>query len=290
MNLQAWLGEKPQQTFIEEQYYRQPYSGHCASAESVAPGAWPTLAGIFDQPSADVMVVRRNQRYEGSPPDSLAQAQALVEQGYTLLVRHAEHHDERLAQLAANFARDFAAPVNIHLYVTPGDDFGFSWHYDAEEVFILQTTGTKTYSLRKNTVNPWPIEETLPQNMRYEREIMPLMHCALAAGDWLYIPSGWWHKGRALPGDPAISLALGVMARTGVDLFDLLRREVLNSLLWRQRLPVLGDASPLNEAQQRAALASMLETLAKDVAQLLQSERLLDAALGLHHQAGDRLP
>ena len=99
--------------------------------------------------------------------------------------------------VAAAFARDFAAEVNIHMYCTPGDQFGFGWHYDAEEVFIVQTTGRKLYSLRKNTVNPWPIEETLPADMRYEREITPLVRCELAAGDWLYVPSGYWHMGQS---------------------------------------------------------------------------------------------
>lgn len=175
MNLQAWLGETPQQTFLEQHFYRQAYSGPCVSRAAIALGSWETLATVLSVPAADVMVVRRNEQYQGAAPSSLDSAQALVAEGYTLLVRHAERHHAPLAELASGFARDFAAPVNIHMYVTPGDDYGFSWHYDAEEVFILQTTGQKTYSLRKNTVNPWPVEETLPQDMRYEREIMPLM-------------------------------------------------------------------------------------------------------------------
>jgi ribosomal protein L16 Arg81 hydroxylase len=154
----------------------------------------------------------------------------------------------------------------VHAYITPPDQYGFSWHYDAEEVFILQTTGRKEYALRKNTVNPWPIEETLPADMHYEREIMPMMKCTLSAGDWLYIPSGWWHKASALAGEPAISLALGVMPRTGVHIFDLLRREVLDSLLWRQRLPVM------NAAGSEAALRALLEQLSADAARLLKSE------------------
>ena len=45
---------------------------------------------------------------------------------------------------------------------------------------LCSASGRKTYSLRKNTVNPWPLEETLPADMKYEREIMPLMQCRLA--------------------------------------------------------------------------------------------------------------
>jgi 50S ribosomal protein L16 3-hydroxylase len=279
MDFQAWLGEQSKQSFVEQFYYRQPHSGRCTSAPQIALGSWETVATILAAHDADVMIVRRNEQRDVERPSSLEAAQRLVAEGCTLLVKHAERHHPQIAELAAAFARDFAAPVNVHLYVTPGDEFGFSWHYDAEEVFILQTAGRKEYSLRKNTVNPWPIEETLPANMQYEREIMPLMKCTLAAGDWLYVPSGWWHKGSALAGEPAISLAIGIMPRTGVDVFDLLRGEVLQSLLWRQRLPVAGAASPLDAAGQRAAIEQLLNALADDVSKLLRSKRVIDQLL-----------
>ena len=141
-------------------------------------------------------------------------------------MRHAERHDPRILALAKDFEREFAAPVNIHIYATPGGQFGFGWHYDAEDVFILQTTGRKEYLLRKNTVQPWPLEETLPQDMRYEREIMPLMRCALEAGDWLYIPAGYWHMANAE--QTAISLAIGVMSHAAIEVLDLLRSDCRN--------------------------------------------------------------
>ena len=78
---------------------------------------------------------------------------------------------------------------------TPGGQYGFGWHYDAEEVFIVQTTGRKLYSLRKNTVNPWPIEE----NAAFRHEVRARDHAAGAVragcGRLADIPSGYWHMG-----------------------------------------------------------------------------------------------
>lgn len=281
MHLQSWLGVLPLAKFVEQYYGRLPHSGSCAGRVDPELASWDTIEALLAAPESDVLVVRRNQQREGDPPRDRAAAESLVAEGYTLLVRHAERHHAALRDLADAFARDFAAPVDIHLYITPGDQFGFAWHYDAEEVFILQTAGRKQYSLRKNTVNPWPTVETLPADMHYEREIMPLMRCDLSAGDWLYIPSGYWHKAEALPGEPAISLAIGVLGRTGVDVYDLARRHILDSLLWRQRLPVLGAASPLDADAQRQAMRELLSTLATDAAKLFQSEALLDALLQL---------
>jgi ribosomal protein L16 Arg81 hydroxylase len=265
MQVQDWLGELPKAKFLEQHYYRQPCSGRCGSAAILALGTWEVLGAILASPEADTLVVRRNEQRAGAPR-SMAEAQSLIGEGYTLLVRHAERHHHGIANLAAAFARELEGPADVHAYITPPDQYGFSWHYDAEEVFILQTTGRKEYSLRKNTVNPWPIEETLPADMHYEREIMPMMKCTLEAGDWLYIPSGWWHKASALPGEAAISLALGVMPRTGILVYDLLRREVLDSLLWRQRLPVKDTPG------REAVLRELLEQFATDAPKLFKSE------------------
>jgi hypothetical protein len=41
----------------------------------------------------------------------------------------------------------------------------------------------------------------------------------------------------------AISLAVGVMSRSAMDVYEFLRRRLVESLVWRQRLPIVGPAS-----------------------------------------------
>jgi ribosomal protein L16 Arg81 hydroxylase len=267
MDLQTLLGDVPLPQFVSEHYSRLPYSAARLAAPLCPLGTWDTLTALLARDDADVLVCRRNEQRPGPPPRSAGDAQRLCDEGCTLLVRHAERGDERLARVACSFAADLAGPVNIHLYCTPASEFGFGWHYDAEEVFIVQTAGRKEYSLRKNTVNPWPIEETLPSDMRYEREIMPLVRCELAACDWLYIPSGYWHMGQSR--ELAISLAIGVTSQTAVDVFDFLRPHLLGSLRWRERLPVAGRASPLADEQLLAAYAERFAALGADLGKLL---------------------
>jgi ribosomal protein L16 Arg81 hydroxylase len=272
MSLQLLFGDLSLHQFVAEYFQRLPYSAAGQAASLGELGSWESLVGILQAEDADVLVCRRSEQYGGAVPRGTEEAQKLVEEGYTLLVRHAERHDPRLAALASEFEAAFAAPVNIHMYCTPGGQYGFGWHYDAEEVFIIQTTGRKEYRLRKNTVNPWPIEETLPADMRYEREIMPLMRCELAAGDWLYIPSGYWHMGESK--ETALSLAIGVQPRTGIDVFDFLRSRLLESLLWRQRLPVAGQATPFTEVELQNRYASVLGQLTDELNKLLSHSRL----------------
>lgn len=166
----------------------------------------------------------------------------------------------------------------MHIYATPPGNFGFSWHYDAEDVFILQTAGEKEYELRKNTVHPWPLDETIPVDMRHEREITPLMRVSLGAGDLLYIPCGYWHRATAMKAaGTAISLAVGVTSPSAIDVFDRISAELLKSPVWRQRLPVLLEISD-SEVEQDP-YSYLFGQLAIDFARTINSREFREALL-----------
>lgn len=292
MSLERLLGEMTPEDFVANHLHRLPYSTAGKGNWLRECGSWDTLGTILAAGhEPDLLVVRQGERYAGNPPASLPEARQLSEQGYTILVRHVERHDPRIRELADSFARSFLAPVDVHLYVTPAGSHGFSWHYDAEDVFIIQTAGRKEYSLRKNTVHPWPLVDTIPRNMRYERELMPMMKAELWAGDWLYIPCGYWHKAEARESDEAaISLAVGVMSRSAIGLLDFLRSRLLDSLLWRQRLPTLGSASPLDKQSTTVRYREIASMLADDVAAALRDDAFLDAYVDWVRKQAPALP
>lgn len=269
------LGEIPLARFLEETFLRFPASQLERAGVVRSLGTPEVILGILTQPDADLLVVRAGERWSEGRAPTPEEAPALVADGYTLLIRHAERHHAGLKSLADEFARTFHGEVDIHIYWTPAQRFGFGWHYDVEDVFILQTQGSKQYSLRKNTVNPWPLLETLPADMRYERELMPLMQCLLEAGDWLYIPHGYWHRADAKT--ESISLAVGVLLPSSIDVFDLLRQRLLNSLLWRQRLPVVDPRQDQAGELEREKYRELFRQLGDDLQQMLHSEAFLNA-------------
>jgi hypothetical protein len=290
--VQSIFGDVPLPVFIADYLHRLPFSLAGSARSACDSGTWDSLASMLGPPEGDVFAVREGRWYEGPPINELSAACALVDDGHTVFVRHAERRHPGLAELAAAFEKTFLGAVNIHLFVTPAGAPGFSWHYDAEDVFIIQTQGSKEYSLRKNTVNPWPLEETLPADMRYEREVMPLMRVLLQPGDLLYIPCGYWHRAEALPlllGEDrgegkskynapspcplpkgegsayaAISLAIGVMSRATIDLYDFLRTRLVQSLLWRQRLP-LPNTTGHSRVELEATYRQLFEQLGDDL-------------------------
>jgi 50S ribosomal protein L16 3-hydroxylase len=175
MEIQSLFGDTPLATFVAEYLHRLPFSLAGSATIERELGTWNAIGAMLGPPEGDVLAVREGRWHDGPPLTELSSVRALVDDGHTVFVRHAERHHPGLAELAAAFEKAFLGPVNIHVFVTPAGAPGFSWHYDAEDVFIIQTQGAKEYSLRKNTVNPWPLEETLPADMHYERELMPLL-------------------------------------------------------------------------------------------------------------------
>ena len=277
VTLQDLLGKFPSSQFLAEYLHRLPLALSSAGRPISHLGTWLTVESLVTTSSADVMIVRSGQLYPRERPVDVATVKELSENGYTIVIRHAELHLSQIANLAKIFSNTFRAAVDVQVFATPPDSFGFSWHYDAEDVFIFQCAGEKEYWLRKNTVNPWPLEETLPKDMRYERETMPLLRVVLQPGDLLYIPCGYWHKAKTTRcAGIAISLAVGVMSRSAADIINLLRNELLKSLVWRQRLPVTNDSEPNDSARVRETTQHILGQLAADLSSTLNSSKFFE--------------
>jgi 50S ribosomal protein L16 3-hydroxylase len=267
----------PRARFLAEHYLRAPFA-HQGGAESLATlASWEAIERILREPDPDVLVARRGQLAPASAPGDVRQARELSARGQTLVIRHAETRDPALGALARAFAADFAAPVNIHLYATPPGEHGFGWHYDAEEVFAIQCAGVKRYTLRKNTLHPWPLVETLPTDMGFEHEVTPIWECTLAPGDWLYMPSGTWHLARAE--SESLSLAVGLLPPAAIHIFDALRADLLRSIEWRQRLGLLGRAATESPEAARTRLAELLTVLGADLGRRLSDPRFQDRLL-----------
>jgi 50S ribosomal protein L16 3-hydroxylase len=257
--------------FVDEYLHRLPLALPDVAEGFRSWASWDTVGQLATTTGVDVLLVRDGETLRLEADGSLASLQNYCSGGWTIRMRNVQQHSEAIGGLAASFKETFRGSVNVHLYVTPSGHRGLGWHYDAEDVFILQTAGAKEYLLRKNTVHPWPLEETMPENLRYERELMPLSRVMLDAGDLLYIPCGYWHRTESPQGSAgaAISLAVGIMSPSAIDLLIPLRRKLAGSLAWRQRLPIGMEVNLENR------LRLLLAQLADDCSRTLKSPELL---------------
>jgi hypothetical protein len=73
----------------------------------------------------------------------------------------------------------------------------------------------------------------------------------------------------------SISLSIGVMAPPALELFDALRNRLMRSVVWRQRLPVLGDAAGLTAESASQAYERIAADLAVDLQREFTSKRFI---------------
>src|SRR5690606_19336894 len=107
--------------------------------------SWEFLMGILESGHNDCWLPKN-----GKMPEDVAlntgrlsrdQARSGFENGHTLLIRHAELSHPALEAIAKDFFKVFKKPIDIQIYCTPEGAEGFGWHYDLEEVFVIQSLG-----------------------------------------------------------------------------------------------------------------------------------------------------
>ncbi|MET0340989.1 MAG: cupin domain-containing protein [Polyangiales bacterium] len=205
--LARWLDASLHEAFLVSRKERRAFARASVASVKESLFDWSKLSQVLaDSHAADVLVTRDGALAQAPTPRDEAAVRALLVDGCGLVVRHAQGHCVVLEALARELEIALPGAVQVQLFVTPAGSRGFAWHYDREEVFILQTVGTKTYFMRENTVvtdlaDPIDFE-------RFRSETSPLQACTLRAGDLLYLPRGMWHMGRAE--STAFSISLGL--------------------------------------------------------------------------------
>ena len=272
MLLEELLNDFPRERFLREHYQKRPYSGQAAAERLFELGSWSTVDELVERTECDILLARQGVPYTGERPKTAKEARELFAQGYTLVLRQPDQHHAGLSQLARAFSAELHGRINLHLYCTPAGQHGFGWHCDPEEVFILQTAGRKDYLLRENTLQPVPLPEALPSGALAAQETTPVETRTLNAGDFIYIPAGHWHMAQAP--EEALSISIGLMAPTLLDVLDSVRATLASNPVWRRRLPALGHASELDDTRKLELLRTLFTELGGELQRALSDPGL----------------
>jgi hypothetical protein len=205
--LQSWLGSAELASFRQTQLGREAMARPAVAGAALEVCNWRSLGRLLAR-EPEVWVVARGQRLEMPPPRSLSELRALFERGIGIVVCSPEREDAGLASLCADFARDLPGDQRLLVFATAAGTNGFGWHYDAEDVFVVQVAGDKEYYFRQNSLDPSPRRGAQPDFSCYRRETTPMMSSRLIAGDLLYLPPGYWHV--AHPHAHSLSISIGV--------------------------------------------------------------------------------
>jgi 50S ribosomal protein L16 3-hydroxylase len=208
--LAAWLAPDDCASFIANHLGRTPYAAAGQARDALPLFDWQTVDRVLKSDKAlDVLTVARGRLVDVRAPRSSGEARRLMHAGVSVVVRASERHDAGLRALADSFERVLPGEVHVQLYLTPAGTNSYGWHYDFEDVFIAQTAGVKDYYFRANTVTR---DAHLGESLDFTavtRETAPLLASRLVAGDWLYLPSRWWHLVKCV--EDSLSISVGVM-------------------------------------------------------------------------------
>jgi ribosomal protein L16 Arg81 hydroxylase len=205
--LEQWLEPDSVNFFLKHHLCkRQPFAKPQAAQSSTWIFKWNILDRLLANCAADTLAISRGKVVERLIPRDLSETRSLLGDGIGLVIRHAEQLDSALADLAHSLTETVPGKAHIQLFVTPAGTYGFSWHYDREEVFVVQTEGIKDYFFRENTVELR--KDAAPDFTRFRDEVSPMGSVRLIEGDWLYIPTPWWHVAKCI--EDSLSISIGV--------------------------------------------------------------------------------
>jgi len=210
------------------------------------------------------------------PSQEMKQIYPWLENGATLGINSLQQIDERLARVAAEFGKDLNTNVNINSYVSCPSKQGPDIHYDKHDVYVIQTEGKKKWYVYEPTTPKYPLE--VQPNIRKDiPKDKPYLECELEKNDVLYIPRGHWHHAVAVT--PSIHLSLGPEARTGIDLLNWLKNQLMETdEFFRRDFPIV-NASELGGDKQDHALEEHLNEFRRRMQDVLNRKSFMDILL-----------
>src|SRR5579863_7740618 len=185
--------------------------------------------------------------------------------GDTVRLIGVEHYWAPVASLAASMHDAFAATIGINIFLTPPRSQAFPLHFDLVDTFLIQVAGAKRWQIWEPTYEQ-PMETRLSQHhlpnvtVLDESKLKLCEDSLLEAGDILYMPRGFYHKGTT---EDELSLHVTATVKQ-VYWLDLLQRAfevaALDHVNLREALPpgFLGDPQVRQSLSQH--FAGMLQS------------------------------
>lgn len=279
--LESMLNGFPKEMFLKKYFSKIPFSQPSTATHLTHLLNWQVIQQVIEERKSTIRIVKNGIVTKDHAKIGFTEAKFFYDKGNTLLLRYAEMSNDGLNKLASDFSNSFHTDVDIQLYCTPEGHNAFGWHYDIEEVFILQTEGSKRYTLRQNTIHPQPLLSSIPKDLQFEKETSSLyLEVLLEPGDWLYIPSGWWHVAETQRASMHISI--GLMPRSAMDIISFLESYLPHYKEWRTRFP---RHKKISKEEQIDLYKEPLKQLGENLANKFTQREFVESFLDFYNKS-----
>jgi len=215
--------------------------------------------------------------YEKQPLDNnqLANLAEWMVKGATLVINSVQQIDPVVSRFSTSLGRDLNATININCYASYPSKQGFDNHYDGHDVFIIQTSGSKSWKVFEPT-RKYPLNiDTIPKGN--PPEVDAYLECEMKVGDVLYIPRGHWHY--ALATEPSVHLTVSNNQRSGIDFMLWLAEQLRdNDEFLRQDFPV-ALVDMLGGDRSNEAFLEHVEVFRKHLHGIIDDDNLIESFL-----------
>lgn len=192
----------------------------------------------------------------------LPRAYQLFATGATISLSQLHERVAPLAALCRAVEKTFSSHFQTNVYLSPRNAQGFKTHFDSHDVFILQVTGSKLWTL-------YDTEIALPlRGQAFDPEKHtpgpPTREFTLHAGDLFYCPRGLYHSARSTD-ETSLHITLGLIGKTWADvMIEAVSAACLASPAFRANLPV-GFANANYDSRQAAAtFRALFDTVTRE--------------------------
>jgi hypothetical protein len=187
-------------------------------------------------------------------------------QGATLALLRLHRYVPKLKDLRNELEILFGFSVGITAYISPGNPTerrhqGAPLHYDTHDVMVLQVGGSKLWRVF-DAPYPLPLYDQDADETGMQPQAAPTEH-VLEAGDFLYLPRGYFHEAIAGP-EESVHLAIGVYVDRWIDALAALVKRARQSEQFRRGIPPRG-LSDEKGADFASQFRERLHELSKDL-------------------------
>jgi ribosomal protein L16 Arg81 hydroxylase len=175
---------------------------------------------------------------------------SLMEQGANVIFNRLDEYIPRIWRLCQQIAEQTGERVTAAASVASGDS-ALPLNYNRDDICILQMAGSKRWQLcGPPVVNPVKnmSDQPAPQSVPFFDEV-------LRAGDFLFLPAGYWHRCENGPGR-SLHMSIAFEPPYGRDVVTSLTSQLSADETFKRPLTRYADASAL--AAHEAALKTRL--------------------------------
>jgi len=192
----------------------------------------------------------------------LPRAYQLFGTGTTISLSQLHERLPSLAALCRAVEKTFSSHSQTNVYLSPPHAQGFKTHFDSHDVFVLQVSGSKVWTVYDTGI-VLPLRGQVFDSDRHTPG-PPTREFTLYAGDLFYCPRGLYHSARSTD-EASLHITLGLIGKTWADvMIEAVSAACLASPAFRANLPVGFANARFDASQATVTFRALVDTFARD--------------------------